>query len=77
MTKAFSNWLRDRRFHAMVSELEALAPGDLRALGIEHMQINHLALELSRVEHTHRHRPIIALVAVIGLSALWVLSPTL
>ena len=77
MTTAISSWRRDRRFRAMVSELEALPAGDLRALGIEHMQINHLALELSRVGYTQRHRPIIALAAVVGLSALWVLSPAL
>ena len=71
MTTDISSWRRDRRFRAIVSELKALSPGDLRTLGIARSQINHLALELSIVEHSQAHRPIIALAAIFGLIGLW------
>ena len=71
MTTDISSWRRDRRFRAMVGELKALSPGDLSTLGIARSQIDHIALELSLVEHSQAHRPIIALVAILGLIGLW------
>ena len=71
MTKALSSWRQDRRFCAMVRELKALSPGDLRALGIARSEINHLALELSLVKHSEVHRPLVALMAVVGLIGWW------
>ena len=71
MTKALSSWRRGRRFRAMVRELKALSPGDLRALGIVRGEIDHLAVELSLVEQKEAHRPLIALIALVGLIGLW------
>jgi len=49
MTKAIRSWRENRRFHAMVRELKALSPRELGALGIWPAEINHLALEASRL----------------------------
>ena len=49
MTTAISSWRRDRSYRAMVRELKALSPRDLGALGIRPADINHLALEASRI----------------------------
>jgi uncharacterized protein YjiS (DUF1127 family) len=49
MTKAIRSWRESRRFRAMVRELKALSPRELGALGIWPAEINHLALEASRL----------------------------
>jgi uncharacterized protein YjiS (DUF1127 family) len=49
MPKAIRSWRQTRRFRATVRELKALAPRELRALGIRPTDINRLALEASRV----------------------------
>ena len=49
MTKAIRSWRQSRRFRAMVRELNALSPRELGALGIWPAEINHLALEASRL----------------------------
>ena len=49
MTKAIRSWRQTRRFHAMVRELKALSPHELGDLGICPAEINHLALEASRL----------------------------
>jgi uncharacterized protein YjiS (DUF1127 family) len=49
MTKAIRSWRESRRFRAIVRELNALSQGELGALGIRPAEINHLALEASRL----------------------------
>jgi uncharacterized protein YjiS (DUF1127 family) len=49
MTKALRSWRQSRRFRAIVRELNSLSPRELDALGIRPVEINHLALEASRL----------------------------
>jgi uncharacterized protein YjiS (DUF1127 family) len=49
MTKAIRSWRQSRRFRAIVRELKALSLRELGALGIRPAEINHLALEASRL----------------------------
>ena len=77
MTTAIRQWVQYHRHRAIARQLRTLPSTELRSLGIERSQIDHLAHEVSLVEHTQGHRPIIAIGVVIGLTALWVLSPAL
>ena len=70
MTTAIQ-WRESHRHRAIARQLSSLPPAELRSLGIERSQIDHLALEMSLLEHTHGHRPIIALGVLIGLTAVW------
>ena len=48
MTTAIRRWAQSHRYQATLRQLRALPSEELRALGIAHSQIEHLAVEVSR-----------------------------
>ena len=74
MTTAFRQWVQSRRYQAMVRQLTALPSTELGALGIAPSQIDHLALEVSLAPKAHALTPIIALLALGGLIASWIIQ---
>ena len=74
MTTAIGRLVQSRRYRAMVRQLTALPSTELRALGIAPSQIDHLALELSLAQKGDAPRTIIALLALGGLIAFWIIQ---
>jgi len=50
MSRSIRCWLGERRFRAMVRELQALSPAELRVLGIPRSQIDEIALKVFLAE---------------------------
>ena len=74
MTTAIGRLVQSRRYRAMVRQLTALPSTELTALGIAPSQIDHLALELSLAQKADAPRTIIALLALGGLIAFWIIQ---
>ena len=74
MTTTIGLLVQSRRYRAMVRQRTALPSTELRALGIAPSQIDHLALEVSLAPKAHAFTPILALLAVGGLIASWIIQ---
>ena len=57
MTTTIRSWRRDLSYRAMARELNALSPRELGALGIRPDDIEHLALEASRISMASQPLP--------------------
>ena len=74
MITVIGRLVQSRRYRAMVRQLTALPSTELRALGIAPSQIDHLALEVSLAPKAHALTPILALLALGGLIASWIIQ---